>query len=174
MKIRWSYLACAFKTSSFPFGKCDKEKTTSSQTDQIYNWLNLQVQEQANSSVFLLFQISLPCKFSSSVQICLEYSMYVKQSPNIFHLLAKKRPHGQKQTSVVILVLICLNKKPLFGIVSSWNTNIFNFVKIIWHLSRKEISSVIWTLWPRPILAKYHLWVDFIQSGENCKKSTSI
>ena len=82
-------------------------------------------------AVFLLFQISLPCKFSSSVQICLEYSMYVKQSPNIFHLLAKKRPHGQKQTSVVILVLICLNKKPLFGIVSSWNTNIFNFVKII-------------------------------------------
>ena len=87
-------------------------------------------------AVFLSCQISLPCKFSGSVQICLEHSMYVKQSPNIFHLFAKKRPHGQKQTSVVILVLICLNKKPLFGIVSSWNTNIFNFANIIWHLIR--------------------------------------
>ena len=105
------------------------------------SWLNLQVQEQSIfflwfQAVFLLFQISLPCKFSSSVQICLEFSMYVKQCPNIFHLFAKKRPHWQKQTSVVILLLICLNKKPLFGIVSSWNTNIFNFVKIIWHLIR--------------------------------------
>ena len=104
------------------------------------SWLNLQVQEQ---SIFFCdfkqssYYFKYHCHVSfQAVSICLEFSMYVKQCPNIFHLFAKKRPHWQKQTSVVILLLICLNKKPLFGIVSSWNTNIFNFVKIIWHLIR--------------------------------------